>query len=114
MGDLEENVLSYARGNGQIQVVAESRSKSDIRAQKSRTLLVRVREGPTKNLLSRRQRNVQQARHIDTMVPAGISNLIAKDLKKLGRFSRTFAEITDVMSLKAASACRRASFQLVI
>ena len=52
---------------------------------------------------NRTQRNVQQARHIDTMVPCWYFIPISKSVLKLGRFSRTFAEITKCKELGSRS-----------
>ena len=60
-------------------------------------------EGPAKNLLLERQGNAQQDTKTQCFL-AGISILGAKGLLfKLGRFTISFAEITDVMSLKSDS-----------
>ena len=81
---------------------------------KSRTLPMRVRVGPTKNLLQRRTEK-RPARHKDTMVPCWYSNLWSKRaILILGRFTRTFAEITNEMSLELTLANRREPFQRVI
>ena len=55
---------------------------------------MRGNEGPTKNLLLRRKRNVQQDTKTQSSC-AGISISGAKEFKKLGCFSHNFAEITD-------------------
>ena len=51
---------------------------------------MRVREGPAKNLRLKRRKNAQQ----DTKTLWSLAGFqsVAKDLIKLGRFSRTFAE----------------------
>ena len=60
---------------------------------------IRAYEGPTKNLLKRRQRNAQQ----DTMTHWSLLVYFVpfeqKRLFKLGRFSYAFAENTNEMSL---------------
>ena len=64
---------------------------------------LREDEGPAKNLLVKRQRNVQQ----DTKTLWSIAGIFhyheQKSYIKLGRFSSSFAEITDVMSSKQVS-----------
>ena len=78
-------------------------ARGNVQTQKSRTLPMRVRVGPTKNLLQRRTEK-RPARHKDTMVPCWYFNLWSKRaILILGRFTRTFAEITDVMSSETDS-----------
>ena len=66
---------------------------------KSRTLPMRVREGPAKNLRLKRRKNAQQ--DTKTLWSLAGFSISRKNLIKLGRFSRTFAEITDVMSTES-------------
>ena len=62
---------------------------------------MRVRVGPTKNLLQRRTEK-RPARHKDTMVPCWyFKSLEQKSNLILGRFTRTFAEITNEKSLES-------------
>ena len=64
---------------------------------------MRAREGPTKNLFPKRQRNAQQ----DTKTQRSLAGLFRFENKrailKLGRFSRAFVEITNEMSTETVS-----------
>lgn len=76
----------------------ETRRRLSIK--KAGRIPMRVREGPAKNLLSRRQRNVQQETKTQWSL-AGISNLIAtKSNQNLAGFLELFAEITDVKNIE--------------
>ena len=98
---------SIVSGGGQVQVMTS-------RHKKSRTLPVRVRVGPTKNLLQRRTEK-RPARHKDTKVPCWYFNLWSKRaILILGRFTRTFAEISDGMSSESAADSTGTPFQLLI
>ena len=72
-------------------------------------------ESPTKNLFLRRTEKCPE-RHEDTVLPcAGISSFMSKRAKlKLGRFSISFAEITNEMSLESTPVKCGESFQRVI
>ena len=71
-------------------------------------------EGPAKNLLLERQGNAQQDTKTQCFL-AGISILGAKGLLfKLGRFTISFAEITDGMSTELGSQVVGRLFQPII
>ena len=61
---------------------------------------MRAREGPTKNLFLRRQRNAQQDTKAECLLLVYFVLRNKSAIYKLGRFSRAFAEINVEMSLK--------------
>lgn len=70
----------------------------DIKAQKKPDVSSRVREGPAKNLLMRRQKNAQQDMKTQWSLLVFPKLMSKRACFKLGGFSRTFAEITDIKS----------------
>ena len=90
--------LKLIPGRMSLMMFEETRRRLSIK--KAGRIPMRVREGPAKNLLSRRQRNVQQETKTQWSL-AGISNLIAtKSNQNLAGFLELFAEITDVKNIE--------------